>query len=79
MSHLTEALEGLDRAISKLEAAIEVRVKRLETQQHDLFSQLDVERDRTRSVARELDGIIGHLERALSPDTQSSNQTTMVQ
>lgn len=79
MSHLTKALENLDRAISKLEAAIEGRVKRMETQQRDLFSQLDTERDRTKSVARELDGIIAHLERTLQPNAATGNQTTMVQ
>ncbi len=65
MSNLTKALEQLDRAITKLETAMDARVKRLETQQRDLFSQLDNERDRTKSVARELDGIIGHIERTL--------------
>ncbi len=65
MSNLTKALEQLDRAISKLETSIDGRVKRLEVQQRDLFLQLDNERDRTKSVARELDGIIGHIERTL--------------
>ena len=65
MSNLTKALEQLDRAITKLETSIDGRVKRLEVQQRDLFSQLDNERDRTKSVARELDGIIGHIERTL--------------
>ncbi len=65
MSNLTKALEQLDRAITKLETSIDGRVKRLEVQQRDLFSQLDSERDRTKSVARELDGIIGHIERTL--------------
>ena len=77
MSHLTTALESLDRAISKLEASIETRVKRMETQQRDLFSQLDTERDRTRALARELDNIIGHLERTLQP--ADGAPTTMVQ
>jgi hypothetical protein len=65
MSNLTAALEQLDRAITKLEAAMDVRIKTLETQQRDLFSQLDSERDRTKLVARELDGVIAHLERTL--------------
>lgn len=73
MSHLTQALEQLDRAINKLEKAIDSRVQRMEHQQRDLFSQLDTERDRTKTVARELDGIISHLEKALQ------NNTTMVQ
>lgn len=73
MSNLTKALEQLDRAITKLETAMDARVKRLETQQRDLFSQLDTERDRTKSVARELDGIIGHIERTLQTGvTQTS-------
>ncbi len=79
MSQLTTALESLDRAISKLEAAIETRVKRMETQQRDLFSQLDAERDRTKTLARELDGIIGHLERTLQPAGTAATTTTMVQ
>jgi hypothetical protein len=73
MSNLTKALEQLDRAITKLETAMDARVKRLEMQQRDLFSQLDTERDRTKSVARELDGIIGHIERTLQTGvTQTS-------
>lgn len=74
MSNLTKALEQLDHAITKLEKAIDQQLHQTRLHQHDLFSQLDQERDRTKLVAKELDGIISHLERAL----QNSN-TTMVQ
>jgi hypothetical protein len=74
MSNLTKSLEQLDRAITKLEMAIDQRLHQAKNHQRDLFAQLDNERDRTKTVARELDGIISHLERAL----QNSN-TTMVQ
>lgn len=70
MTNLTQALEQLDRAITRLESAIDAKVKRLDTQQRDLFAHIETERDRTQMVARELDGIIGHLEKTLS-----SNET----
>lgn len=66
MSQLTSALEKLDKAINSLEQAIDGRVSRLEKQQHNLFSQLEGERDNTRAVTRELDEIIQQLEKTLA-------------
>ena len=68
-SPLTSALEKLDQAISKLEDAIDTRVSRYETQQSDLFSQIDQERDRARSIARELDTVISQIEKTLHPQS----------
>jgi hypothetical protein len=62
MTTLTQALEHLDLAITKLEKVLDQRILNLEHQQKELFAQLDVERDRTKSVARELDTIIVNLE-----------------
>ena len=64
-SSLTTSLERLNQAISKLENAIDTRITRLETQQRDLFAQLDVERDRTKSIASELDSVISQIEKTL--------------
>jgi hypothetical protein len=72
-SSLTSALEILDQAISKLETAIDSRVTQLETQQQDLFSQLDVERDRTKSIARELDTVISQIEKTLQTNPSTVN------
>ncbi len=69
MSRLTAALEKLDQAISKLEKAIDTRITRYETHQRDLFSQLEVERDKTKSIAKELDGVISQIEKTLQTNT----------
>ena len=69
MSRLTEALEKLDNAISKLEKAIDGRVTTYEAQQRDLFSQLETERDKTKAIAKELDGVISQIEKTLQTNT----------
>lgn len=69
MSRLTEALEKLDQAISKLEKSIDARVSGYETQQRDLFSQLETERDKTKAIAKELDGVISQIEKTLQTST----------
>jgi len=69
MSRLTAALEKLDLAISKLEKSIDSRVGRYETQQRDLFSQLETERDKTKAIAKELDGVISQIEKTLQTNT----------
>jgi hypothetical protein len=68
-SPLTSALEKLNHAITTLETAIDSKVTRYETQQRDLFTQLDGERDRTRAIARELDTVINQIEKTLQPAT----------
>lgn len=65
-SQMTFALEKLDRSIGKLDQAIDARINRLEKQQTDLFSQLEGERDRNKTVTRELDEIIAQLEQTLN-------------
>ena len=68
-STFTTALEKLNSALDHLEAAIDARVARYETQQRDLFSQIDVERDRARDIARELDSVINQIEKTLHPQS----------
>lgn len=68
-SSLTSALEKLNSALDKLESAIDTRIARYEAQQRDLFSQIDVERDRARIIARELDTVISQIEKTLQPQS----------
>ncbi len=72
-SPLTSALEKLNGAIDKLESAIDAKVARYETQQRDLFSQLDGERDRARAIAKELDTVINQIEKTLQPANGAMN------
>jgi len=72
-SPLTSALEKLNGAIDKLEDAIDTRIARYETQQRDLFSQLDGERDRARAIAQELDTVINQIEKTLQPSNAAVN------
>jgi len=65
MSHLTSALEKLYQSITRLEQAIDERNATMDTQQRDLFSQLEDERDRNKSVTKELDDIIAQMEKTL--------------
>ncbi len=69
MSRLTSALEKLDQAITKLERSIDSRVTRYEGQQRDLFSQLETERDKTKAIAKELDGVISQIEKTLQTNS----------
>lgn len=71
MTSLTKILEKLDSAITGLEKAVDGRITRLEAQQRDLFAQVDAQKDQTQHVARELDGIISHLEKALQPSNSA--------
>ena len=72
MSQLTAALEKLHKAIETLEQAIDTRVSRLEKQQHDLFAQLEGQRDHTKTVTKELDDIIVQLEKTMATDMNAS-------
>lgn len=69
MTRLTAALEKLDQAISKLEKSVDARFTRYETQQRDLFAQLETERDKTNAIAKELDGVISQIEKTLQTNT----------
>jgi septation ring formation regulator EzrA len=66
MTQLTSALEKLSQAIDKLETALDTRVKSLEKNQQDLFSQLETERDANTNVKKELDDIILQMEKTLT-------------
>jgi hypothetical protein len=66
MSQLTSALEKLSVAIDKLETAIDSRGTTTDTNQQDLFSQLEIERDGNKAVKKELDEIILQLEKTLT-------------
>lgn len=72
MSQLTFALEKMSQAIDKLEKAIDSRLDRLESQQKDLFSQVEAQRDQSRRVTGELDEIISQLETTLSASGAAS-------
>ena len=69
MSRLTASLEKLDQAISKLEKALDTRFGSYESQQRDLFTQLETERDKTKAIAKELDGVISQIEKTLQTNT----------
>lgn len=77
MSQLTFALEKLSQAIDKLEQALDTRITRLESQQKDLFSQVETQRDQSRRVTGELDEIITQLETTLS-SASSDNSASSV-
>ena len=66
MSQLTSALEKLSNAIDKLEKAVDSRMTNVAKTQHDLFSQLETERDSNKEVKKELDDIIQQLEQSLT-------------
>lgn len=72
MSRLTAALEKLDQAISTLEKSIDTRFTRYDAQQRELFSQLETERDKTKAIAKELDGVISQIEKTLQTNTVQS-------
>lgn len=76
MSQLTFALEKLSQAIDKLENAVDSRISRLESQQKDLFTQVETQRDQSRRMAGELDDIITQLESTLSSSTHSENTSS---
>lgn len=78
MSQLTFALEKLSQAIDKLEQAVDGRIARLESQQKDLFSQVEAQRDQSRRVTGELDEIIAQLETTLSSAASENNSSASV-
>lgn len=72
-STLTASLEKMNAAITRLEQALETRLNQVAAQQRDLFSQLDLERDRTKAIAHELDDVIAQIERTLQSGANQTN------